>query len=150
MSDPDCLRLLDPDTIVGRTIKIGESIHVDLTFEDRIVRIVNMAGPVTMDTLRLILIHTPWVPMPSEAITLPDGYEYCTTDGGKRRHISKFLAGIVPNRTGIVGRAGGTLCGHYGMDQELVNWKAKGAESVTIAALPLCGGCLKTLKRLVG
>ena len=142
------MQLLDPETMVGRTIMIGESINVDLTFEDKIVRITNTAGPVTVDTLRLVLIHTPWVPMPPEAITLPNGYEYCTTDANKRQHVSRHLAGLKPNRIGLKGRAGATLCGHYGMDQELINWKAGKAEPVTIAGLPLCGGCIKTLKRL--
>lgn len=149
MTKPDRMQLLDPEAIIGRTVKISESIHVDLTFEDKIVGIVNTAGPVNMDTLRLVLIHTPWVPMPPEEITLPEGYEYCTTDANKRQHVSRHLVGLKPNRMGLKGRAGATLCGHYGMDQELVNWKARGAEPVTIAGLPLCGGCLRTLKRLM-
>jgi hypothetical protein len=145
------LRLREPEAIVARTIPINEAIHVDLNLDNQVVGIENLEGPVDEAALRLVLLHTPWVSEPAKEIALPEGYEYCTTEGHNRRHVSRAMKPVPPNRQGMPGRIGTTLCGHNAVDQALANWRA--AESVLrrpIDTMQVCGGCHRTLKRLFG
>lgn len=148
---PNYMRLRDPETVIVRTIPLSEAVYVDLTFGDQVVGIANLEGPVNEAVLRYVLLHTPWMPMPTQEITLPAGYEYCTTEGHNRRHVSRGLKPVPPNRQDMRGRTGTTLCGHDAVDQVLADWRYVGSGGrARIDDMQICGGCLRTLKRLTG
>jgi hypothetical protein len=59
----------------------------DLTYDDKIVRIANIKAPSTKPYAARTPPH-PRLSMPVEEIPLPDGYEYCTTEGHQRQHVA--------------------------------------------------------------
>lgn len=89
-------------------------------------------------------------PAPEVPVSLPEGYEWCTTSSRTKRHISRSLT-IPQHRAGhgLKGRKGPTLCGQNGRDEEYVqweldHWRASGKPFV-VARLPLCRLCPKSL-----